>query len=52
MGGKGGGGIRGGEMSQALYAHMNKKKRIKDRKLQQGKSKKDVCQKAKVKGCP
>jgi hypothetical protein len=26
VGGKGGGGGRGGEMTQALYAHMNNKK--------------------------
>jgi hypothetical protein len=27
MGGKGGGGGRGGEMTQALYAHMNNKRK-------------------------
>jgi hypothetical protein len=33
VGGKGGGGGRGGEMTQALYAHMNNKKiKIKKKK--------------------
>jgi hypothetical protein len=30
VGGKGGGGGRGGEMTQALYAHMNNKRKKKD----------------------
>jgi hypothetical protein len=29
VGGKGGGGGRGGEMNQALYAHMNNKRKMK-----------------------
>jgi hypothetical protein len=29
VGGKGGGGDRGGEMNQALYAHMNNKRKRK-----------------------
>jgi hypothetical protein len=29
VGGKGGGGGQGGEMNQALYAHMNNKRKVK-----------------------
>jgi hypothetical protein len=32
VGGKGGGGGRGGEINQALYAHMNNKRKIKKKK--------------------
>jgi hypothetical protein len=35
VGGKGGGGGRGGEMNQALYAHMNNKRIIKKKKGEQ-----------------
>jgi hypothetical protein len=33
VGGKGGGGGRGGEMNQALYAHMNNKRKMKKIKI-------------------
>jgi hypothetical protein len=33
VGGKGGGGGRGGEMNQALYAHMNNKRKMKKNKI-------------------
>jgi hypothetical protein len=32
VGGKGGGGGRGGEINQALYAHMNNKRKMKKKK--------------------
>jgi hypothetical protein len=42
VGGKGGGGREGGEMTQALYAHMNKKKdRIKSMNISE--EKKNSC---------
>jgi hypothetical protein len=33
VGGKGGGRGKGGEMTQTLYAHMNKRKKLKKKKL-------------------
>jgi hypothetical protein len=33
VGGKGGGGRKGGEMTQTLYAHMNKKKKTREPSL-------------------
>jgi hypothetical protein len=35
VGGKGGGGVRGGEINQALYAHMNNKRKMKKKKRRQ-----------------